>query len=253
MCRLLAGVGRRTDLAEPVHRQPHALAIQARASREGALTRHADGNGIAWYRRGGPPLRHRSARPLWLDERLRALCAAQGSSLAIAHARAATSGQAAIENCHPFVDASVAFAHVGSIGGIDRMREQLQDRLAPEYRRRLEGDTDSELLFALLLQAGLRTLPGKAYARVVGTLESLQENGGMSRNVRLAALHADGRSLYALRYASDGDPPLLYRSGSTLPGTTLVATEPVDGRRRGWAVLPRGKLWRMGARSATPA
>ena len=250
MCRLLGWNGLRTPLGAPVLDAPHALARQALASREAPVTRHGDGNGLAWHaRRGGSPVRLRSGRALWEDPRTVAACRAEAAPLALAHVRAATDGGAKAVNSHPFVDGRLAFVHVGAIAGMDAIRPRLLDALSARRRRSILGDTDSEVLFALLVEHGLERAPASAYAAVLRFLAEAQAAAGTERSVRLAALHTDGRSLFARRHATDGDPPPLYRSFSFLPGTGTVASEPLDDRRRGWSALPAGRLWRIGPRA----
>lgn len=251
MCRLLGWNGTRVPLATPLLDAPHSLVTQSLASREAPVLRHGDGNGIAWYERGGVPVRVRSALPAWRDERLAHVARAHAASLALAHVRAATDGEATESNSHPFVEGALAFVHVGKVAGMDAIRDGLVDRLSPERRGRLRGDTDSEVLFALLVERGLDSRPADAYADVVALLAETQRAAGTERSVRLASLHSDGRSLYAYRYATDGEPPLLYRSSTFLPGTGIVASESLDDRSRGWTVVPPGRLWRISPRTMT--
>ena len=253
MCRLLGWSGLRTPLARPLTGSAHSLVRQSLASREAPVTRHGDGNGVAWYGRGGTPHRVRSGRPAFSDARLAATGDRVASSLALVHVRAATDGGASTVNSHPFVDGRLAFVHVGAIAGMDEIRDILLDGVSPERRATILGDTDSEVLFALLVEHGLGHRPASAYAEVLARVADAQRAAGTERSVRLAALHADGRSLYVHRHATDGGPPLLYRSSSFVPGTVTVASEPLDDRRRGWTVLPAGRVWRVGPRSLSAA
>ena len=248
MCRLLGWNGLRTPLSGPILDAPHALLRQSRASREAPVTRHGDGHGLAWYRRGGAPERLRGAAPAWRAGRFAAVCRRTSSRLALAHVRAATDGDAAPENSHPFVDGRLAFVHVGQIAGMDAIRGPLLDAISPERRAGILGDTDSELLFALLVERGLERDPVGAYDEALHLIAERQREAGTERSVRLSALHADGRSLFAFRHATDGDPPPLYRSGAFLPGAVTIASEPLDARRTGWRVLPIGRLFRVGPR-----
>ncbi len=248
MCRLLGWNGLRVPLSLPLYESAHSLRTQSLASREAPVTRHGDGNGIAWYERGGTPRHVRSGHSIWRDDRMSGVARANASRLGVAHVRAATDGEANLANSHPFVAGRLAFVHVGLIAGMSDIREALLDSLSPGRRAAILGQTDSELLFALLLQHGLERTPAAAYTEAFARIRESQLAAGGEPGIRLAALHADGVSLFAYRYASDGDPPALYRSSAFMPGTTTIASEPLDDRRRGWTRLPVGRLWRVGPR-----
>ena len=89
----------------------------------------------------------------------------------ILHTRAATIGSVRRENTHPFRFQNWAFAHNGTLEGFDDYRERILEAMPPFIRRRVQGDTDSELLFHLFLSfmfdAGTvnRTNPGTATIR----------------------------------------------------------------------------------------
>jgi predicted glutamine amidotransferase len=70
----------------------------------------------------------------------------------MAHVRAASPGLPVVEtNCHPFVHERFAFCHNGSVGDFARLRRALLRDLSDEAYARIEGSTDSELLFAMFL------------------------------------------------------------------------------------------------------
>ncbi len=65
----------------------------------------------------------------------------------VSHVRKATHGGAKLENTHPWLYKGYVFAH----NGVIRDRNKVLELLSSEYRD-LEGVTDSETLFHLIVQ-----------------------------------------------------------------------------------------------------
>jgi len=114
------------------------------------------------------------------------------------------------------------------------MEAMLDDRL---FHAR-SGTTDSELLFLLAMQFGLTTNPTAAIAQTIGFVEGLSLHLTGSVLVRFTAAFSDGKSLYAIRYATDRKAPTLYASlvGS---GYCLVS-EPLNDDVDAWREIPDG-------------
>jgi len=74
----------------------------------------------------------------------------------IAHVRRATIGGAALKNTHPFAYGREALAHNGHIGSFERVRAGMLENMSPAHTRAIEGDTDSEHFFHLLLSRAER-------------------------------------------------------------------------------------------------
>ena len=146
MCRLLGYVAR-----EP--RSPRNLLGAAYGSFEDfSCGLHGDGWGVAWCE--GTALRtakevipaHRSATYRALSER--------PFDAALVHYRWATlSLEVTRANTYPFVSGTAAFAHNGSIS----RPSELEVFLSPEHRAALEGTTDSERYFRMVLSAAETT------------------------------------------------------------------------------------------------
>jgi glutamine amidotransferase len=75
----------------------------------------------------------------------------EGTTL-LAHIRRATVGTPSHDNTHPFRHGSAFLIHNGHVPAFDAVRPRLLDRLSEEHRRSIRGSTDSEHVFALLLQ-----------------------------------------------------------------------------------------------------
>jgi glutamine amidotransferase len=63
---------------------------------------------------------------------------------------------------------------------------------------------------------------------------------GTDEPFRMTAALSDGRTIYALRYASDPEPPSLYyaRDGARL----MVVSEPLDADEGSWTAVDTGHL-----------
>lgn len=143
MCRLF---GFRSVIPSQVHRSlldaENALGTQSNA--------HPDGWGVAFYVDGAP---HVMRNPLTaLGDRLfHRLSGIVSSQTVLAHVRRATRGENSVLNCHPFQYGRWVFAHNGDIPAFENHREALVAQVAPELRRFVLGDTDSEVVFFILM------------------------------------------------------------------------------------------------------
>lgn len=143
MCRLL---GFRSVLNSQVHRSlvsaDNALSVQSAA--------HPDGWGVAYYRAGFPHVL-RSATSAIGDNIFAQVSGVVASQTVLAHVRRATQGNLSMLNAHPFQFGPWVFAHNGNLGDFPAHRDTLRARVPPTLRRYILGETDSELLFHLLL------------------------------------------------------------------------------------------------------
>lgn len=112
---------------------------------------HGDGWGMAWHGAGDDRTIHAATStqsaaddPHYFELAERAL-----GDWGIVHLRWATGGLAVTElNTHPFTDGGYAMAHNGNIAP----RSRLEELLAPASRAKLQGDTDSERYFRLVME-----------------------------------------------------------------------------------------------------
>ena len=61
---------------------------------------------------------------------------------------------------------------------------------------------------------------------------------GIVEPLRFTSAFTDGRKLYAVRYASDRQPPTLYTRMAHEVRGTLVVSEPLDNGQQGWTAVP---------------
>ncbi|PSQ75628.1 MAG: class II glutamine amidotransferase [Bacteroidetes bacterium QH_7_62_13] len=75
----------------------------------------------------------------------------EGTTL-LAHIRRATVGDPSLNNTHPFRNDAAFLIHNGHVPAFKAVRPRLLARLSDEHRHGIRGTTDSEHIFALLLQ-----------------------------------------------------------------------------------------------------
>jgi glutamine amidotransferase len=112
--------------------------------------RHPDGWGVAYYRAGAPHL-VKSPRSALACSLFRRVSGVVTSETVVAHLRKATQGELSVINTHPFQYGPWVFAHNGNLKGFASVRPRLVAAIDPELRPFILGETDSEVIFYLLL------------------------------------------------------------------------------------------------------
>jgi glutamine amidotransferase len=238
MCRWAAYVGAPIFLEEIVSRPGHSLIHQSHGATQCHSAINADGFGLAWYGERPEPGLFRDVLPAWSDPNLRSLTAQVRSGLFLAHVRASTGTATSRNNCHPFVHGCWSFMHNGQVGGYDAFRRDA-DMLIPEalYPSR-RGATDSEALFLLAVAEGLDDDPRGALERASARFIALARRKGAAPHLRMTAAMADGKALYAVRYATDEAAPSLYHRWSDSRDGRAVVSEPLETDQTGWEEVP---------------
>lgn len=170
MCRWLVWVSHEpVNLGEVVLDSENSLLVQSKEAGSllpaGAFptkyTLNADGFGVGWY--GGS--RHRAAAfrsmlPAWNNRNLRELCRAVDSPCFFAHVRATgpagyvpDDGRYVVndENCHPFRFENILFQHNGCVRDFFKIRKRVLAEVRDDVFDWVDGKTDSEAIFALIL------------------------------------------------------------------------------------------------------
>lgn len=199
MCRLVGIVAsENTEFALCLKEAPRSL---ARLSRE-----HPDGWGIATFERARSAWQvHKGTERAYEDSRFHEIAGRSEGHLLVAHVRQKTVGPTRLENTHPFERDGWLFAHNGTVKAIDVVRSRASKARLAE----VQGDTDSEVLFAHLLtrldEAGLAKLGDEA-ARVAAT-----------KVVETAARRLREENVGAFNFLlSDGHTTFAHRFGRTL-------------------------------------
>jgi predicted glutamine amidotransferase len=208
MCRFAFYVGPAMSLASLITDPEHSLIRQSFRSGEREEPLNGDGFGVAWYppAPAREPALFRAVTPAWNNANLVSLARAVKSGCILAHVRAATQIRTISEsNCHPFVAGHFAFMHNGDLGGFAKLRRRLLSRLGDESFGIVQGQTDSEHLFALFLEhAG-------------GPLAELDTDG------MAAALSATIKEALAMTRRYGDDEPS-YLNVAVTNGTTSAVT-----------------------------
>lgn len=237
MCRMLAYLGPPRTLEALLLAPEHSLLRQSWAPRhqtDGVV--NADGFGAGWYApavRPEPAL-YRSTRPIWADRSFASLAGVVSSGAVLAAVRDATPGFPVEESATPpFTSGRFLFAHNGLVEGWrEGAGEALRARLSPARASALGSTVDSEVLFALALEAiEAGAEPGEALARVVSTVKEV--SGG-----RLTMVLTDGRGAWATAFGAS----LFARPREGV----VIASEPADDGP-GWEPVPDVSLVRAGA------
>jgi gamma-glutamyl hercynylcysteine S-oxide hydrolase len=228
MCRHLAYLGPPVTLHQLLFAAPHSLCGQARTPlHQTSGETNPDGWGVGWYVNGADePSRHRTVTQIWDDTQFADESRTIDTGAFLGAARLASPGATIDPSGNaPFVSGPWLFSLNGAVGGFRKgVDDQLRAKLSPERLAGIEGDSDSEVLFALALdRLGAGDPPGAALSSVVEQVTGLTKG-------RLNMLLTDGHQLAATRYGNS-----LFVRGAT------IVSEPLDDDA-GWCEVPEGSL-----------
>lgn len=240
MCRLAARFGSPIRVEELILTPAHSLIDQSQAATESKFAVNGDGYGFSWYTEDGRLGVYRDILPAWGDSNLTNLASMITSPLIMAHVRASTYGENSRSNCHPFVSGRWSFMHNGQIANFGEYRRILERELSDELYAQRVGNTDSELLFLLLLSFGLDTNVRDACS---STLEFIaRTTADCEKPNRITAVFSNGNRLYALRTSTDSKSPTLYFNRKT-EGAITLASEALDKNHSHWSSIEEGSLF----------
>ena len=154
MCRHIGYIGKKKDLYSILLKHDHSLielAYKPTLMKEATL--NADGFGLAWLSKQNFML-YKNYLPIWNDLNLDNISKSISSNLVIANVRSATiSENQGYFNTHPFVLNNFCFSHNGYIKNFNsENRNKIIKYLNSKYLSLIKGQTDSELIFILLMQ-----------------------------------------------------------------------------------------------------
>lgn len=237
MCRFLAYLGQPVLMETVVSKPCHSLIHQSLCAEEAKTATNGDGFGLGWYGERPEPGLYREIRPAWSDENLISICAQVRSRLFFAHVRAATGTATQRANCHPFSHGSCLFMHNGQVGGYAHIRRALEGMIPDSLYAERHGTTDSEAIFLAAIAAGAARDAVGAFGRVLAGLKEAMRASRIEEALRFTAAFTNGETLYAFRWACDGEAPTLYwrHDGSGLH----VVSEPYDATRAKWNAIPQ--------------
>jgi len=218
ICRFAAYLGEPVMLEDLLYEPDGALVRQAVDAELMSLL-NLGGFGLAAWDPQSPepdkPLTYRVPSIPNFDRNLRSLSAKLTVSTLVAHVRGVvydSSEAVGSQNVHPFYfdGASFALAQNGDLYDFGVMRYDLAERIDPRLLRRIEGTTDTEWVYALILSQlpdPFSPIGPRDAARAVTTsLEILREARrarGLATQSPVNLLLTDGRWMLATRYAFD--------------------------------------------------
>jgi len=246
MCRLVAYTGAPVFLDELLIRPPASLVSQSLAAREAKTVVNGDGCGIGWYHERPQPGVYRGTLPAWSDANLVSLCTQIRARLFAAHIRSETFGEVATANCHPFTAGRHLFMHNGQVGDYAHLRRGIDGLIDDSLYPLRRGTSDSEAIFLIAMGRGMDHDPVQAVTSALESVSQAMRDGGTTKPLRFAAVHTDGETLRAYRWASDGLCPSLY--WRNIETGTVVASEPFD--TGAWEEVPRGSVLTVSAGEA---
>jgi predicted glutamine amidotransferase len=227
MCRWLAYSGNSIALEEMIFNTPHSLIDQSMSAKLSPKPTNGDGFGIGWYGRGGEPGVYRGVQPAWNDSNLRDITHHIESTLFMAHVRRSTGTPVQQSNCHPFRHNRWLFVHNGLIRDYEQIRRGMILEIEPALFPEIWGSADSELMFNIALTYGLEEDPIGALEKMVGLVERLGRDAGVKHPMQMTVGVADGETLYAVRYSTEGDSRSLYHTTSIAELRKLYPDHPV--------------------------
>jgi len=252
MCRIAAYLGKeQIPLSSLVLEPEHSLLVQSYAPREmmsGVV--NADGFGVGWYAPevDDEPAVYRSNAPIWVDRSFDSVAPRVRSKTVLAAVRSATPGLPAEESgIPPFASGSYLFSHNGAIKDFraTAMRP-LRDSLSDDSYSGLLGVTDSETIFALLLDRlhDAKVSSGDAGAALTeATVETIRQVSAVCARLGVyASLNVgltDGEAMVFVRYSTEGPGNSLYfvEDNEAFPKAVVIASERLDGNV-GWRQVP---------------
>jgi predicted glutamine amidotransferase len=171
---------------------------------------HRDGWGIVSFRNGSPFYIGRSAK--WAAEdpafesAFKDIAKLGRPNILVAHVRALSHGVASIPNTHPFIMDGLVLGHNGTL-----------DDFKPNTRHKPRGETDSEILMALLAD---RMDEKKDLRSAVRSL--IKEDVADHEFSALILMISDGKKLYAYRDYGRGKSPDYYSLRIARAGDSVI-------------------------------
>lgn len=224
MCRLLAYMGTPIVIDKLLYQPKNSLVNQSISAREIEEPLNGDGFGIGWY---VPELHHEpvtfvSVNPAWSNRNLRNLAPKIRTECLIAHVRAASVGEVSESNCHPFQYKNLLMMHNGGVENFSRIKRRVREPLSDELYNWIKGQTDSEHLFAFLLNhlfsnGHALVTPETvmdAFEKTFTDLKKMMEEQEIREPAYLNMMVTNGKFFVGTRYITDPslEPLTLYHS-----------------------------------------
>jgi glutamine amidotransferase len=206
-----------------LYQPKNSLVNQSINARELEEPLNGDGFGIGWYvpEVYAEPVTFVSVSPAWSNRNLRNLAPKIRAHCFVAHVRAASVGEVSESNCHPFQYKNLLMMHNGGVENFARIKRKLREPLSDELYNWIKGQTDSEHIFAYLLNylfTQHKTISPEAvidaFEHTFVNLKKLMAENGIEEAAYLNMVVTNGLFTVGTRYNTHpGEPPLtLYHS-----------------------------------------
>ena len=223
MCRLMAYKGTPIILDKLLYQPKNSLVNQSINAREIEEPLNGDGFGIGWYvpEVNFEPVTFVSVNPAWSNRNLRNLAPKIKTECMIAHVRAASVGEVSESNCHPFQYKNLLMAHNGGVEEFNKIKRKLREPLSDEIYTWIKGQTDSEHIFAYLVNTLItqhKTVGVDevldSFEKTFSYLKKLMQEAGIQEAGYLNMVVSNGLFIIATRYCTDPEeePLTLYHS-----------------------------------------
>jgi glutamine amidotransferase len=219
VCRILAYLGEPLPVQHLLFDTDNSLVRQSYSPRMMNTFLNLAGFGMkAWDRaslRPEDPFTYRATTLPSFDRNLRSISSKLASTCLVAHVRGVTYSDEAVvadTNLHPFqfVGARVVLAHNGHLRQFPRMRYSLVDHVRPELAQRIEGTTDSEWIYSLVLSQlsdpfGLPEIQelADATANALRILRDIRAAHGIDTSSPANLCVSTGHAVVATRFSFD--------------------------------------------------
>lgn len=219
MCRILAYIGEPLPMRTLLFDTDNSLVSQTHSPRMMNMVLNLAGFGMnAWdpnSLRPEDPFTYRATALPMFDRNVRLIASKLAPTCVVAHVRGASyseEGVVADTNLHPFhfPGARVTLAHNGHLREFARMRYSLLEHVEPALAQRIQGTTDSEWIYALILSQlndpyGLPQIHELADATVnaLRILRRIRANHGIDTSSPVNLCASTGRAVVATRFSFD--------------------------------------------------
>ena len=273
MCRFVAYIGKPIIADELLIKPKNSLLQQSHSALESEMTVNGDGFGFGWYnlsRRKEPAL-FRSIRPAWNDENLSYNASMIKSNCLLAHIRAATQGGVSIHNSHPFQYNEFLMMQNGGIKDFLKIKRRLINRLDEEIFQWIQGQTDTQYIFALFLTLLKETRIGETLltldqissclSQTFAEIEEMKKEVGLTSASLYNLVLTNGKALIATRYSTKPDEEtrslyiagnaecytcekgfLKFRNSKSEDRAVVISSEALSSKKDVWKEVPENHL-----------
>jgi len=269
MCRFVAYLGRPIIVDELLLKPTNSLVHQSYSAGEMSENLNGDGFGLGYYVHNisERPGLFRSITPARNNNNLLYNASLIQTDCLFAHIRAASEGVISENNTHPFHFDQFLMMHNGGVPRFPSIKRKLLSLLSDELFLWIQGSTDSEHVFALLMQnitemkrsgsALSEDQIRQCFQKTFEQIQQLKMEAGIGDEVStFNMMITDGYRIFGTRYSSDPGRQtrtLYYSAGSGFqckdgvsrmvkdtPETesVLIVSEKLNENKEEWIPIP---------------